>query len=172
MKRSSCRFPSIRRKKAIYLGAAVLLVLMHLALKSGCHNSNPSDSKAPEASNVIRSYVTQKKILPPEVHELFYAVKDSLDYAAVTGGTEGPLSDIPEDPPAEKSLDDFERVTPELLENFEQKFSIESYTAEGWNYELIVFRRSHPNEKYKATRKKIYRLAAGQWESLGAYMHW
>jgi hypothetical protein len=145
---------------------------MLLAFTSGCRISNPSGSKSPEASIVIRSYETQKKILPPKVHELFYAVKDSLDYAAVTGGTEGPLKDVPEDPPAEKSLEDYERVTPELLEDFQQTFSVESYTAEGWDYELIVFRRSHPNKKYKATRKKIYRLADRQWESLGAYVHW
>ena len=53
----------------------------------------------------------ERRIYPEIVHCLFYAIKDSLDYATVTGGINGKLENIPDDPLPEETLAEYERVT-------------------------------------------------------------
>lgn len=110
----------------------------------------------------MSEYEAEKQKLPPLVFELFYAVKDSLDYGYIEGH---------EDPPQPKaSLQDYSRVTPELLEAFEKEYQIIQYERIDDDYVLIVSTKAHPQEKYKATRMEKYVFANGQWESLGGYL--
>jgi len=161
----------LKNRLGIYTLSIFLLILVLLFSAAGCRTAATRDTPAENDSTVRNPYELEKKLLPPEVRELFYAVKDSLDYAAVTGGIDGPLEDAAEGPPAENALSDYERVTSDLLSRLERKFVIERYAADQWNYELIVSRRSRPDEKYKATRERMYRWEKGGWDSIGPYLH-
>ena len=59
----------------------------------------------------------------------------------------------------------------EVLDRFEEDFAVELYPAGRWDYELVVSRRSRPEEKYKATPDQMFRLMGGRWQSIAAYLH-
>ena len=107
-------------------------------------------------------YEAERKKLPPLVFQLFYAVKDSLDYGYIEGHGEPPQP--------EASLEEYSRVTSELLETFEKEYQILQYERIGDDYVLIVSSKANPQEKYKATRMEKYVFSNEQWKSLGGYL--
>ena len=139
----------------------------------GCAKDTVSEDISERQSERIASpYAIEKSNLPEIVHRLFYAVKDSLDYASVTGGINGELEDVPDDPQPKKSLEEYERVTNSLIEEFNRSFIVKKYSAEEWDYELVVQSRKNKEERYKATRIKMFRFDGGEWKPLGVYLHW
>lgn len=167
----SMRPKSETQRVGIFLLWISLLGLVFLYSAAGCRNTGAPGVPAMNGPAVRNPYEIEKKRLPPEVRQLFYAVKDSLDYAVVTGDVDGPFTEVPEDPPPQASLADYARVTEEVLERFEEDFAVERYRAGRWDYELVVSRRSRPEEKYKATRGQMFRLMDGRWQSIGPYLH-
>ena len=161
----------IRRLRSLQKIAlwAMALVVAVVACAAGERGDRPSKASP---SSLETPYERERAALPEPVHALFYAVKDSLDYASVTGGSDGQAVDVANDPLPAESLEDYERVTKDLLERFNRDFRIERYAVDGWDYELVVARKDHANEKYKATRRKMFRLKDARWESLGTYLHW
>lgn len=153
--------------------ACLFSMFCAIILLCACSEDSSSTDIFEEQSKQITSpYVVEKSKLPEIVHRLFYAVKDSLDYASVTGGINGKLEDIPDDPPPKESLEEYERVTNSLLEEVNRSFIIERYSSEKWNYELIVQARKDKEERYKATRIQMFRFDEGEWKPLGVYLHW
>lgn len=132
----------------------------------------PTDAVDPRIETVTPPYALEKKLLPKVIFRLFYAVKESLDYASVTGDIYGEFEDIPEDPPPKETLEEYERVTRDLLEEVDRSFIIEKYATAEWDYELVVRNRKNKEEKYKASRIKMFRFNKGEWESLGMYSYW
>ena len=168
----SVRTQSEIQSVRILLACASILGLVFLFSAAGCRNAGTPGTPIPNEPTVRSPYEIEKRLLPPEVHELFYAVKDSLDYAVVTGDMTGPFEEMPEDPSPQESLTDYDRVTPQLLNRFGQTFVVELYAVDGWNYELIVLRRSRPDEKYRATRERMFRWVESRWEPIGPYLHY
>ena len=128
------------------------------------YSSFPEPQNAPpqSAQHSMSGYEAEKKKLPPLVFQLFYTVKDSLDYGYVEGHGE---------PPRPKAnLQEYSRVTSELLEAFEKEYQILKYERIGDDYILIVSSKANPQEKYKATRMEKYVLSNGRWKSLGGYL--
>jgi hypothetical protein len=156
-----------------YRRIVILSLFWIIATSPGCTGKSELGRLHEVPPQKIESpYVLEKKKLPGKVHRLFYAVKDSLDYASITGDINGPFEDVPDDPPPKKTLAEYERVTDSLLEDFNREFVVERYIAKDWDYELIVKKRENPNEKYKATRIQTFRFENGEWRSIGLYLHW
>ena len=105
----------------------------------------------------------QKQIIPVDVWNLFYAVKNSLDYGVVPKGQTipGPL----------KKLTDYRRVTPALLNRADQSFSVGSYSVSGGDYELVVVNRTNPAIRFKATRSAMFVWRSDHWEMVGKYVY-
>lgn len=157
----------------IILRTFFFLVFCATLMVSACaKNAVLPDVSKQQLQKITSPYVIEKKNLPEVVHRLFYAVKDSLDYASVTGGINGALENLPDEPLPKKALEEYERVTDGLLKEFNSSFIVEKYVAEEWDYELIVQNRKNINERYKATRVQMFRFDEGEWKALGVYLHW
>ena len=141
-----------------------LSITIVIILLAPCFSFSETHVSSPKSAEYSMSeYKAEKKKLTPLVFELFYAVKNSLDYGWVEGHGE---------PPQPKSnLEEYSRVTSELLEAFEKEYHILQYERIGDDYVLIVSSKTNPQEKYKATRMEKYVLSNGQWESLGGYLY-
>lgn len=116
-------------------------------------------AETPDATQPIESPACEHAGCPQAVCNLFYAVKDSLDYG------------IDKHPRPAQRIEDHKRVTSELLERLNREFQILEYRPVGMNYELVVVRRSDPSEKYRATRDAKFRWVDGKWVSLGGYLY-
>ena len=142
---------------------ALSIIIIFIFLAPYSPFSEPQNSSPQSTEYPMPEYEAERKKLPPLVFELFYAVKDSLDYGWVEGHGEPPLP--------EASLQEYSRVTSELLEAFEKEYQILKYERIDDDYVLIVSSKSNPQEKYKATRMEKYELSNGQWRSLGGYLY-
>ena len=133
----------------------VATLILMLSIVSANSQAVPPDDVTPlENSSCVHPE------LPLPVCELFYAVKESLDYG-VLGKERQPL----------ENLTDYRRVTPELLQRLKQDFIVTSYRRKGNSYELIVTSRADSETRYRATRMIKYRWHDGTWVSLGGYLY-
>ena len=139
---------------------SIIIVIILLAPCFSFSEAQDSSPKSTESS--LSEYEAEKGKLPPLVFELFYAVKDSLDYGYIEGHEELPQP--------KANLEEYSRVTSELLGAFEKEYQILQYERIGDDYVLIVASKANPQEKYKATRMEKYVFSNGQWESLGGYL--
>jgi len=128
-----------------------ILLTIHLA------QLPPTPAPAPVAPQDVLAAELSK--LPKPVFDLFYALKNSLDYGIEKGRR----------PP--KRLDQYRRVAPEFLAAFKREYRVSRYRVLGDDYELIVRRRSDRSERYRATRTEKFVWKAGRWESLGGYYY-
>lgn len=113
-----------------------------------------------EPAGLEERLASEHQKLPGLVFDLFYAVKDSLDYGAVD-----------EDAAPAEELLGYRRVTAELLTAFEVDWEIETYRVSGDDYELIVRSRSDGTARYKATRMRRYEWCSDRWNDLGGYLY-
>ena len=125
-----------------------------LALTSAVNTPVPPAEPEPlETAQCIHPH------LPQPVCELFYAIKESLDYGM--GTKHRPF----------KKLTDYPRVTKELLERVNQEFRVTLYQPVGDDYQLIVTSRSNSEERYRATRMVKCWWHDDHWVSLGGYLY-
>jgi hypothetical protein len=138
------------------VGALLAAAVLCPACAHGPGSAHPSPS-LPE----LREAEVQKRQIPEVVWNLFYAVKESIDPVVVVGP---PASPAP-------ALEDYSRVSTELLDRLGVSFSVESYTVNGSDYELIVRSRHDPESRFRATRELMYTWHNAHWEPVGGYLH-
>lgn len=144
-------------------GILKILIPLLLMLSFFCF-AEANDSSEKSAEYYKSQYEVEKKKLPKLVFQLFYAVKESLDYGRTDG--EG------EQPKPKGHLSEYSRVTEDLIKAFNKEYQIEKYDCVGDDYVLIVSRKGNVQEKYKATRMEKFVLLNGNWESLGSYLYY
>jgi len=105
----------------------------------------------------------QKKVIPIDVWDLFYAVKESLDFGVVPQGHPTPSP--------EENIAKYRRVTLDLLTRFSRSFSVESYGVSGEDYELVVVCQSDPAIRFKATRSTMFVWRGDRWDIVGKYVY-
>ncbi len=102
----------------------------------------------------------EREQLPTPVFDLFYAIKDSLDYGVI-GEMREPLPDYKQ----------YSRVTQAILEKLSHEWEVVSYSVSGSDYEITVQSKDDPLTKYKGTRMEKFKWADGGWVSLGGYLY-
>lgn len=141
--------------KTVVLIPVLLLVLAPL--------SSPQQVEHDFQSPGLEEANRQKLVIPIDVWDLFYAVKDSLDYGVIPQGHSNP-SPL-------KNLANYHRVTPGLLTRLGQTFLVESYDVSGENYELVVVCRSDSAIRFKATRSAMFVWRYDHWDLVGEYVY-
>lgn len=96
--------------------------------------------------------------VPVELFDLFYAVKDSLDYGLREGH-----------PPT--SLDQFARVTTEIVEAANRRWELR-YERHGSTYRILATKRDASKVQYRGTREGIYRrVGSAKWQRVAGYCY-
>lgn len=139
----------------------IIVVFMMIAFYSCSFEHKSSSQESPE--NYMSEYKAEEEKLPKLVFQLFYAVKDSLDYGDIQGQEKQPQPKV--------RLTEYSRVTSEFLESFKEKYQVEKYERIGDDYVLIVSNKANTLEKYKATRMEKFLFQNGKWISLGGYLY-
>ena len=102
----------------------------------------------------------ERAALPTSVFDLFYAIKNSLDYGAV-GEMRQPLPDYKQ----------YSRVTQAIIDTLSLEWEVVGYSVSGAEYEIIVQKKDTPLTKYKGSRMEKFKWEDGGWVSLGGYLY-
>lgn len=114
------------------------------------------------AQNPLDQLEKEKQLLPEPVFDLFYAVKNSLDYGHIDGYST--------ETSPKTELTDYSRVSQKLLKEVTKSYEILSYEIKGDDYILLL--KSKTDEvQYKATRHEKFKLTDKGWVSLGKYIY-
>lgn len=112
-------------------------------------------------------YQLQRKVLPELVLEIFYKIKDSLDYGNISAKG---LTPSEKKKPGE-NISEYSRIDERFLSELQKEFLILSYEYTDSNYELIIINQHNHSRKFKASRKNIYTWENNTWIDLGGYFY-
>ncbi|GEM_PF-4679794 len=101
--------------------------------------------------------ISGNKELPPPIFDLFYKIKNSLDYGRLDSD------------PIRKPKKD---ISEHLTDKFRNDYYVESYKVLDEDYELIVVGNKNKDVRYKATRYRKYKYSDGKWLDFGEYIYY